>query len=350
MTSPVGMIDWLTIAIDASIFDRQVMAEILKNRDRVLRIDGVTGETKWETVAREEVRSDDHHVNVSFGSRLTISGSPARVSHLHNVFGSLDIKQCALDMINFVSVHHKMIIPRNLKLWSCSRIDVTTNYDMGSLAIAQQAIDFLKPLKCGQQKTATFDTSCCWGYGSCLHSGKAYLKGPHIRKLISRKTAFLSDSELQKADRLLRLEYSIRRLLIRRIRESSALNWYDFTPEFLLEMHQQYFSKFISTVEVTDMCDIKEKLLKNVGPECGQIPTQGQALSAYACYNAIRLHGMARAKEDFTKRSWHRHIKNLKSIGIVAADLQPMNVVPLKRRPIYLDQPVSSWDDIKLQA
>jgi hypothetical protein len=69
-----------------------------------------------------------------------------------------------------------------------------------------------------------------------------------------------------------------------------------------------------------------------------------------ACYNSIRANGLKRAREDFTTPSWYRHLKNLRSIGIVAADLQPMNVVPLKRRPILLDQPVSCWDDIKLQA
>lgn len=346
----IGMIDWLTIAIDASIFDRDSMINILKNRDRILRIDGVTGETKWETVARENIASDDHHVNVTFGSRLTISGSPARVHSLHNVFGSLDIKQCAFGMINFVEKFHKIILPKPLEKWSCSRIDVTQNFDMGSLAIAQQSIDFLKLLKCGLQKTVTYDTSCCWGYGSALHSGKAYLKGPHIRKLISKKTAFLNEQELQKADRLLRLEYSIRRLLIRRIRESSGRNWYEYTPEDLLSLHQQYFSKFISTVEVTDMCEIRTKLLANVGKEKGQIPVKTQAIAAYGCYTQIVANGISVAREGYTKTIWYRHLKNLRSIGIVAADLQPMNVVPLKRRPILLDQPVSSWDDIKLQA
>lgn len=350
MTSGVGMIDWLTIAIDASIFDRDVMSGILKNRDRILRIDGVTGETKWESVANESIRSDDHHVNVSFGSRLTISGSPSRVNCSHNVFGSLDIVQCALDMIHFVEKFHKIILPKKLEKWSCSRIDVTQNFDMGSLGVAQQSIDFLKLLKCGLQKTATYDTSCCWGYGSALHSGKAYLKGPHIRKLISKKTAFLTEQELQKADRLLRLEYSIRRLLIRRIRESSGLEWHKYTSEFLLGMHQQYFSKFISTVEVTDMCHIKDKLLANVGDAENQISSKGRAIAAYDCYLRIRTNGFQFAKDSYGRSVWYNHIKNLRSIGIVAADLQHINVVPLKRRPILLDQPVSCWDDIKLQA
>lgn len=346
----VGMIDWLTLFLDASLLDRDTMRFVMQNIDRVMRIDGMTGQVKWETVAYEHVASDDHHVNVFFGSRLKIQGSPARVVSPHNVFGSLDIRQCALDMINFVSRHYSIILPRDLKKWSCSRIDITQNFDMGSLAQAQQAIDYLKPLKCGRQKTETYDTSVIWGAGSTKHRGKAYLKGPQLRELVRKNNARVTELELQKADRLLRLEYTMARGLIHRIRESAGLYWYDFTPEFLLAHHADYFSKFISTVEVVDMCNVLDRLLANVGTGDNQIPTEGQARSAYSCYTQIRMNGFHVAKESFTKRTWARHLQNLRSVGLVAADLQPINVVPLRRRQIVLDQPVSSWDDIKLQA
>jgi II/X family phage/plasmid replication protein len=344
---PVGMIDWLTLWLDASLLDRDSMHRVLQNADRVQRINGLTGEVRWETCVRENISSDDHNVTVNFGSRLQIQGSPARVVSSHNVFGSLDIQECAKNMIDFVAKHHSIFIPKNLKLWSCSRIDVTQNHDMGSLAQGQQAIDYLKPLKCGRQKTSTYDTSCIWGKGSSLHSGKAYLKGPQLRELVAKNNARVSEIELAKADRLLRLEYSMRRGLIRRIKES-GLNWYDLTPEILLAYHSGYFSKFISTVEVVDMCNVLDMLLANVGDSDNQIPTEGQARAAYACYSQIRMSGFHIAKESFTKRSWHRHVKNLGTIGLVAADLQPINVVPLRRRQIVLDQPVSSWDDINL--
>lgn len=344
----VGMIDWLTLWLDASLLDRESMQRVLKNADRVQRINGLTGEVRWETAVREHIASDDHNVTVNFGSRLQIQGSPARVISAHNVFGSLDIQECAKNMIDFVAKHHSIFIPKNLKLWTCSRIDITQNFDMGSLAQGQQAIDYLKPLKCGRQKTSTYDTSVIWGKGSSLHKGKAYLKGPQLRELVAKNNARVSDIELQKADRLLRLEYSMCRGLIHRIREGCGLNWYDFTPEFLLAHHADYFSKFISTIEVVDMCNVLDKLLANVGKGEGQILTEGQARAAYSCYTQIRMNGYHVAKESFTKTSWHRHVSNLRTVGLVAADLQPINVVPLRRRQIVLDQPVSSWDQINL--
>lgn len=346
--SQVGMIDWLTLWLDASLLDRDSMRRVLQNADRVQRINGLTGEVRWETSVRENIRSDDHNVTVNFGSRLQIQGSPARIASSHNVFGSLDIQECAKSMIDFVAKHHSIFIPKNLPMWSCSRIDINQNFDMGSLAQAQQAIDYLKPLKCGRQKTSTYDTSVIWGKGSSLHKGKAYLKGPQLRELVSKNNARVSDEELAKADRLLRLEYSMCRGLIHRIRESTGKNWYDFTPEFLLAHHADYFSKFISTVEVVDMCNVLDMLLDNVGKGENQILTEGQARAAYSCYTQIRMNGYHVAKEAFTKTSWHRHVQNLRTVGLVAADLQPINVVPLRRRQIVLDQPISSWDQINL--
>lgn len=347
MIEPVGMIDWLTLFLDASLLDRHSMEAVLKNTDKVQRINGMTGEVMWSSPVRESIRSDDHCITVTFGSRLEIKGSPARVRSGHNVFGSLDIKQCALDMIEFVAKHHSIFIPRNLKLWTCSRIDVTQNYDMGSLTQAQAAVDQLKPLKCGVQKTSTYDTSCIWGQGSLLHSGKAYLKGPHLRELVSKNKARIVERELALADRLLRLEYSLRRCLIRRYKES-GLNWYDMTPECLLQFHSGYFSKFISTVEVVDMDNILDLLLANVGKGDGQIPTEGRARAAYDCYTRIRLTNYLSAKESYPKATFYKHVKYLKTVGLVAADLQPINVVPLRKRQIVLDKPVSCWDDIKL--
>lgn len=344
----VGMIDWLTLWLDASLLDRDSMQRVLKNADRVQRINGLTGEVRWETAVRENIKSDDHNVTVNFGSRLQIQGSPARVVSAHNVFGSLDIQQCAKDMIDFVAKHHSIFIPKNLAMWSCSRIDINQNFDMGSQAQAQQAIDYLKPLKCGRQKTSTYDTAVIWGKGSSLHKGKAYLKGVQLRELVLKNNARVTPEELAKADRLLRLEYSMCRGLIHRIRESTGLNWFQLSPEFLLKHHSDYFSKFISTVEVVDMCNVLDKLLANVGKGEGQIPTEGRAQAAYDCYMRIRQNGYHNAKESYRPSTWFDHVKNLRSVGLVAADLQTFNVVPLRRRQIVLDQPISNWDQINL--
>lgn len=344
----IGMIDWLTLKLDGFFLDRETHDQCLKLFDRITKTNTLTGEIIWESIARESIRSDSHTITVSFGTSITIQGSPARVVSRNNVFGSLDIQKCALEMIQFVCGHYQIILPRDLKKWTCSKIDVTQNFDLGSLSQVKEAIDYFKPLKIGNQKTSTEDTTVMWGKGSALHMGKIYAKGPHARKMIIGKTAFYTEEELQKADRLIRVEYSIRRLMIRRLRESTSLEWYQLTPEFLLSFHSDYFSKFISNIEVVDMGTVLQTLMANVGSAENQIPTKGQATAAYDCYRRCKDSGYHQAKESYADRTWHRHLKNLGTIGLGKADLQPSNVVPLRRRPILLDKPVSSWDDIKL--
>ncbi len=345
--SVVGMIDWLSLRMDASLLPESVRDMFLSMTGRILKLDS-DGEIEWETCSRENIRSDSHQIICKFGSFLEISGSPARVFHKNNVWGILDIEECASAMITFVASHYGVIITRDLKYWDCTRIDITRNYDMGSLEQCKAAIDSLKHVKVGRQTPRSDDNGCGWGYGSSLHMGKAYCKGPHSRKVARQSKSSFSDTELEKADRLLRLEYSVRRHLLKRIKENSGLRWTQFTPEFLIDLHDKYFTQFISEIEVVDMEDILQRLLDGVGPLPGQIPTEGQARSSYDCYVRIRMMGGSVARSTFTKTTWHRHIKNLSSIGIGQSDLQHINVVPLKRRQIVLDQPVSCWDDIKL--
>lgn len=343
----IGMIDWLTLIIDMSLLPECAREFCRSNVDRIQRI-SPDGEIRWETSCRESIRSDSHQVTVSFGSTLQICGSPARVVDCNNVFGSLDIQQCAASMIRYASLHCGIILPLKLSVWRCSKIDVTQNFDMGSLQAVQQAIDYFKPLKIGRQKTSTEDTTVMWGKGSSLHMGKIYAKGPHARKMQAKKSAFFSPDQLAKADRLLRIEYSIRRLMIKRIYENSRREWFDYDPQFLLSLHADYFGKFISSVEVVDMDNIRALLLDNVGKEAGKIPTAGQAQAAYNCYTNCKLLGYQQAKASFSQPSWSRHLKNLSTIGLVAADLQQQNVVPLRKRSVELHQPISSWDQINL--
>lgn len=345
----IGMIDWLTLRIDGSLLPVDAREKCLNNIDRIQRINPATGEVRWETVCRESIRSDSHHVTVQFGSTLTIQGSPARISNCNNVFGELDIEKCALAMITFVATHFHIFLPRNLKLWTCSKIDVTQNFDMGSLEQVQQAIDAYKFIKVGRQRTSTEDTTVMWGKGSALHMGKMYAKGPHARKMASQKSASYTETELKKADKLLRVEYSIRRLMIRRLREA-GLEWYQFDAEFLLTLHRDYFQKFISEVEVVDMDNILNLLLENVGKGEGKIPSKGRAVAAYECYMRCRDLGLQVARTTYPSSTFRKHLQNLRSVGLGESDLQPYNVVPLRRRQLFLDKPVSSWDEIQLVA
>jgi II/X family phage/plasmid replication protein len=250
-------------------------------------------------------------------------------------------------MIRFFCMMNKVIIPQNLNLWNCTRIDITRNYDMGSLQGVLDAIDAFKLVKVGRQKCSTEDTTVSWGRGSDLHCGTIYAKGPQSRKLFSKSKANFTPEQLRITDRLLRAEYSLRSQQLRRLKSDFGLLWHMFTPDLLIQYHTDYFSKFISNVEVVDMGNILDLLIAKVGHG---IPTHGQATSAYDCYLRCREKGFQNARASYPKQTFSRHLKNLSTIGVGPADLQPSNVVPLRRRQVVLDQPVSCWDDIQLEA
>lgn len=347
-SSMSGMIDWMTLRIDASLLPESVRQILKENTARILKIDK-GGRLEWESSVREVLKSDTHQIIIRFGSTLEIMGSPARVNSSHNVFGSLDIKQCFYEMLHFVQKHYQIIFPINIKQWSCTRIDINANYDLGSLSSVLQAIDSFKSIKVGRQFVSPYPTGCVWGQGSNLHSGKAYSKGVDLLRNVKKKRAFCTDQELQKSEQLLRLEYSCRRHMIQRIKEDSGLNWYDYTPSFLMALHDDYFGQFISTVEVNDVDSILNLLLNNVGDGPDQVPTESQARAAFQCYMNCKTVGKEKARIAYkAKTTWYRHLKNLKKSGITEVDLQPTNIVPLRKRQIVLSEPVSCWDDIKL--
>src|SRR5690606_2278877 len=121
------------------------------------------------------------------------------------------------------------------------------------------------------------------------------------------------------------------------------LNWYELSPERLLQLHDDFFDEYFSEIEVTDMSTVYEQLLQIA-------PTEGQARAAYDCYVRIRMTGYEQAKTTYTKPSWHRHIANLKAAGFKRADLQMINVIPLQKRAIQLSQPVRHWVNDNLEG
>lgn len=345
---PSGMIDWLTLRIDSSLLPPNIRQVLIDNTARILKIDK-NGEREWESSARENIKSDSHQITIKFGATLEITGSPARVLHGNNVFGSLDIKQCFYQMVEFVQKHFAIRFPIDIKQWKCTRIDVTRNYDMGCLDYVLQAIDALKLVRVGRQKMVAYDTGASWGNGSNFHMGKVYAKGPDLKRNVSSKKAFCTDEELEKSAQLLRLEYSARRHLIQDIKKNSGLDWSNFSESFLIAMHDQYFSRFVTEIEVTDMDNVLELIKSKVGDDFDCIPSTRQATAAYDCYVRCRTMGKRVARSTYPSRStWFRHLKNLQKAGIKEVDLQSSNVVPLKKRQIVLDNPVACWGDIKL--
>lgn len=334
-----GMLDWLTLRIDISKLPESVIYKLRSLASRLFKINP-EGAIEWESYCWESVRSDTHQVCVRIGSDLWIQGSPARVGQLNNMFGSLDIRYCAHKMIHFAQTYLELDALPEIEHWVCSRIDITRNYEMASAAEARQVLAVLKQTPDARQKISYEPAGLYSGKGSSLQVGKVYLKGQDARRMQRAGKATYTEEELAKADKIVRAELALRRHRIRRLREEQGIHWHELSPDHLLNMHTEYFEEFFSEMEIADMSNILEKLMKIA-------PTEGRARAAYDCYTRIRLIGYEQAKVSYSKTAWYRHIGFLKAIGMSRADLNSINVVPLRKRAIEL-KPVRHWDDIRV--
>ncbi|MDO3385649.1 phage/plasmid replication protein, II/X family [Gilvimarinus sp. SDUM040013] len=333
-----GMIDWLTLRLDLSHLPEPIARKLQAANSKIFKVNAVTGDIDWETYAWESVKSDTHQICFRVGGGLQIQGSPARLGLPNNAFGSLDIQYCATKMIDFAKLHFDLESLPPLKLWTCSRIDVTRNYLMQSGSEAKQALAYLKQAPEGRQKHSFESQGLYIGKGSSLHKGKIYLKGQDAKRCKKSGRAEYTEDQIKKSERLLRAEYTLNRHILNRFKKSGIL-WHQLNPQILLEMHENYFKEYFSVIEVTDMGDILEKLLKTA-------PTEGRAKSAYDCYVRIRMIGYEQAKESYSKTCWYRHLSFLKNAGLTRSDLQAINVIPLRKRSIEVSYPVRYWDDI----
>ena len=335
-----GMIDWLTLKLDLKYLPRDVIERLRSQTSTLYKISS-DGEIDWQTYCWESIKSDTHQVCVRIGGDLHIQGSPARIGLPNNVFGSLDIRYCAEKMISFAADHMNVASMPSADAWTCSRIDVTRNYQMASGAEARQALEYIKQTPESRQKHSYESNGFYIGKGSSLHRGKVYLKGQDAKRTNKSGRAKYTENELLKAEKLLRSEYTIARHRLNRLLIEKECNWLDLNKKILLEEHTNYFNEYLSEIEVTDMSNILEKLIEVA-------PTEGRARSAYDCYFRIKQLGYEQAKLSYADSTWRKHTGFLKKAGFKRADLQMINVIPLRKRQIVLDEAVRSWDDIQL--
>jgi II/X family phage/plasmid replication protein len=334
-----GTIDWLTLILDPVDVPEALWLQIRDHFPNVVqKICTMTGDVEWQIPARESIRSDTHQVTLKCGGRFSIEGSPSRLFDLNNVFGSSDIQECARRMITFAAKQLGVILPMNLKKWRCTRIDYACNYLQGSKAEVNEILRTMALAEACRQGKAIYENGVNFGEGSTLHMGVVYGKGHHLRQLVKKGRAVASPDQLDKADRLIRLEYRMRKKWLDR-RASMFGHWSEISERQLVEYHADYFSKFISNYEVADMDHILESVR-------AVAPTQRQADAAYACYLNIRENGYVKAKAKYTKHTFLRHLRALKKAGLTEANFVQSCVVPITRKSIELGQPVSSWDEL----
>ena len=330
------LIDWMTLSTDASLLDPRVVKKIAGGQDSMMRV-SPEGEIKWVMPCRTNIRSDSHQITVRIGGWLDIQGSPARTKGTQdNIFGEADPVNAFLDMVCFLSNAIEVPLPYDPRVWKLTRMDVTGNFDLGSLANVRQALNYLRHVEGGRYQVKTAAETVYWSKSSRLRAGKAYAKGPHMRRLAEGGHIDLTLDQLALVDRLLRLEM---RLGAQFWRERAGRRWYEWSSEQLYEQFMTYFGQFIGKVEVVEVDKLLDELMKVA-------PTPGMAKAAYRTWSLIRSDGIEKARELTGKSAWYRHKRLLQQCGVSWADFHHRALVPFRRKTIVLSDPVRSWEDL----
>lgn len=338
------MIDWLTLRFDVLDMHPADYAAISSRSDTIMRVSCQTGAVEWSTHVRESIRSDSHAVTVHLGGHdLTIQGSPARViGDGDAVFGSGasaadDIAGCALAMIDYLNRTLGLNLSRDLMQWKCSRIDITRNLALDSLAAVREALGWLKSTEGGRYRVSSkAGSTVYWGGASRLTRAKAYAKGPHLEYMISRDKCSYSPQQLRAAERILRLELTKGSQWFR---ERISCHWSQLTLHQLAYEWELFFNGITGSAEMTTEHDILQKL-ESIAP------TKGQARAAWMFWHLVKNQGWDTAKEMTSRPTFYRHLSLLKSIGVGQADISNGQIIPF-RRSISTYQYVKNWHELR---
>ena len=337
-------LDWVTARLERADCSDWWGWRILSTwGERIVRYCPKTGEVIWETDAWESVRSDSHQIAVRVQrDAIWVQGSPGRVmGDGDTVFAEsvgLDLITAVTAMIGFVATRLFCGRLPEARIWRVSRVDVTENYQLGSLADVRVALATLRGTEGGRYRVSQqAGDTVYWSHRSRLRSGKAYAKGPHLRYLKRQKNYTgrdYSESEILNAGRLVRLELSLRSQWWR----DRAGPWWMVTPERLIAEHDDYFGRMIGSGEIamvsTDWVD-----------KCIEVAdTEGKGRAAARTWAVIQSIGWQAARESMPRSTWYRHLRILRDAGLSDSDISAGRVVGL-RRSIHL-VPVTSWRDL----
>lgn len=354
MTSSAFLIDWLTLRLPLEKIQDEALYRRVLDSLNTLHCSDADGCLIWskQVLDVDSLRSDTIGLFwqlQSDGKRqyLVIGGSPASIEHGVNVFGELDIQYCAGVLIRAACKELQAILPP-FEQWQCRRIDITGNYALPDAQSVKQALRQLSISEGGRRKASNDHRggdSVYWNPSSDLSKGKAYHKGPQLRRLVRMGKLDLDESFLALTDRLLRFEHTRGARWFRRFAESGSC-WYDLTCQQLIGFFMEFFGRLVDGVEVKDM--ERYELIQKIRAEndC----TESQAEAAFATYRNIRADGFDVAKGFISRRTWYRHLAMLRKVGISDADLVSGNVVLFRPVRVVLAQAVGSWDELRRAA
>lgn len=310
---------------------------------------------------------------------VQIKASPAKLLQGHNVFGSDNIEQGAMEMLGFLDVAYPLLsrmldVP---KAW-VSHIDVTYSARLKDQDTAKKVLQFLSNVSNGQTRLSNkrYDSTVYWGgQTSRLVNHKCYLKYDEFmaqfeeqkklsqfnNKSAMRVVEVMSDSRLINwTIGLARFESRLKKRWLER--NSVPTNLFELirfqrnNPNLLQTLWTKATSNIFDALRGQSMKLTNDtSVLKAI--ECSEIvltksgkasPTKVRNLFAMFCL--IREKGMTEVKTTYGKTQFYKHISDLIACGFSKAYLQNLhdekasNIIPfVKLVEIDFNQQLPDW-------
>lgn len=290
----------------------------------------------------------DHRYDSLDSFYIEIKASPAKLMLGHNVFGSSDIYDCSMRLIELLCDTYPQLTERlDHVAWCLSQIDITYSTRAKDTNESKAFINALHSVSFGQTKSRTgYDGTAYFGKkNSRLKKIKVYSKAPEVLETIKKNArridgellneVYTSDVLLFSAG-LVRWEVSLYHRYFERLGISTFLKDIfrenTFTPEKL----QNYWkigtcdlfkSLKGQTMKTLNTHDIKQALraqFSKTSKKTGKVSTV-LADSVFRTYNDIQRDGWLISRESMSQCTFDRHIKMLTECGLSRAALQNMN-------------------------
>lgn len=314
-----------------------------------------------------------------FEPYVQIKASPAKLLQGHNVFGSDNIEQGAMEMIGFLYEAYPLLA-RMLdfqKAW-VSHIDVTYSTRLKDQTTAKKVLEYLGNVSNGQTRVSkkAYDTSRYWGgETSRLLNHKCYLKhdefmaqfadqqqlAKKMDKSAMRVVEVMSDQKLiEWTIGLLRFESRLKKRWLERNDVPTNLfeliHFQKENPNLLQTLwtkatHSIFEALRGQTMKLTDDLSVLEAIERSevVMTKSGK-PSPTRVRNIFAMYCLIREKGIDELKANYSKTSFHRLIADLCLCGFSKAYLQNLhtdkanNIIPfIKLIEIDFSQQLPEW-------
>ncbi|MCF4410447.1 phage/plasmid replication protein, II/X family [Acinetobacter baumannii] len=326
--------------------------------------------------------------DTSYEPYVQIKASPAKLLQGHNVFGSDNIEQGAMEMIGFLHEAYP-VLARMLdwpRAW-VSHIDVTYSARLKDQSTAKKVLDFLSNVSNGQTRLSNkrFDSSVYWGgQTSRLVNHKCYMKHDEFiaqfeeYKMLAKKNDksaqrvvdVMSNQDLINwTVGLLRFESRLKKRWLER--NGIPTNLFDLikfqrsNPNLLQTLwnkatHSIFEALRGQTMKLTDDTSVLEAIERSevVMTKSGKV-SQTKVRNLFAMFCLIREKGFDEIKTNYGKSQLYNLISQLCECGFSKAYLQNLhdekasNIIPFvklveidfnQQLPDWYEEPVSQFN------